>query len=85
MLRGGGVMTILCYYCGHTSRSMMEATRHDADRPESCLAEQQPTKTHLRTMQAAIGSILQTLTVQGEGNLELALDAYHERIEPVYR
>lgn len=78
-------MTIVCYYCGHTSHSMMEAARHDADRPESCLACRQPTNTQLITEQAEIDSILQTLTVQGEGNLDQALDDYFERIEHVYR
>lgn len=78
-------MTLICYYCGHASQSMLEALRHDADRPESCLAWRQPMNTQVITDHAEIDSILQTLNVQGEGNLDRALDDYYERIEHVYR
>jgi hypothetical protein len=85
MLRGGGVMSIVCHYCGHTSHSMMEATRHEADRPESCFSWRQPTNSELMKDQAEIDAILQLLTVEDGGNLGHALDDYFERIAPIYQ
>jgi hypothetical protein len=81
----GGVMNIVCYYCGHTSHSMMEAVRHDSDRPESCLAWPQQNNRQQIPEEAEIDSILRALTVKGEANLDQALDEYYERIEHVYR
>lgn len=79
-------MTIVCYYCGHTSRSMMEAARHEAARPESCLVWRERIMSEFLPDQGEeIDLILQALTVQGEGRLDQALDDYFERIERVYR
>ncbi len=79
-------MTIVCYYCGHTSSSMVEAARHEATRPESCLVWRQRTMIEFLPDQGEeIDLTLQALTVQGEGKLDQALDAYFERIERVYR
>lgn len=76
---------MVCFYCGHVSNSMMEAARHEAHRPESCLPWRRQTSKQVVTEPAEIESILQTLTVQGEGNLDQALDDHYERIERSYR
>jgi hypothetical protein len=79
-------MTIVCHYCGHTSDSMLEAVRHDTDRPESCLAWVRRAEIEPVTRPTEeVDAILRELTVQGEGNLEEALDVYFERIQRVYR
>jgi hypothetical protein len=81
-----GVMTIICYYCGHTSHSMVQAARHETARPESCLVWRQRTMSEFLPDQGEeIDLILKALTVQGEGKLDRALDDYFERIERVYR
>jgi hypothetical protein len=79
-------MNIVCHYCGHKSNSMLEAVRHDTGRPESCLAWRRGMKSEsLDDPSGDVEASLQRLTVQGEGNLEEALDEYFERIQPVYR
>lgn len=81
-----GVMNVVCYYCGHISHSMVDGTRHEAARPESCLAWRERTMSEFLPDQGEeIDLILQALTVQGEGRLDRALDDYFERIERVYR
>lgn len=73
---------IICHYCGHSSGSMVEAARHEAERPESCVAWRSRVSVSARI---DVESILRTLTVQGGGNLDKALDDYYDRIERVYR
>ena len=75
-------MIIVCHYCGHTSSTMGEAARHEAERPESCVAWRSRLSVSSRR---DVESILRTLTVQGGGNLNQALDDYYDRIERVYR
>jgi hypothetical protein len=72
---------IVCHYCGHTSTTMVEAARHEAERPESCAALDQLNRLRV----TGVESMLRTLTVEGGGNLDQALDEYYERVEPVYR
>jgi len=65
---------------------MVEAARHEAARPESCLAWQQRTMSEFLPDQGEeTDLILQALTVMDEGKLDQALDDYFERIERVYR
>jgi hypothetical protein len=81
-------MTIVCHYCGHASHTMREAARHDADRPESCLACRPPLATEAVTSRPEVDPVLQNLQnldVQGERNLDRALDDYYRKIEPAYR
>lgn len=79
-------MRVLCHYCGFTSESMVDALRHDACRPRSCERWRELVKaTPLRFSLAKIDETLQHLTTQSGGSLEVALDRYLEKIEPVYR
>lgn len=78
-------MIIVCHYCGHTSTTMVEAARHEAERPESCAALRHKRNRRRMTDPVDVESILRTLTVQGGGNLDRALDDYFDRIERVYR
>jgi hypothetical protein len=79
-------MNIVCHYCGHKSRSMLLAVRHDTDRPESCLAWLGQRNTEpVNEPAGEVDRVLRGLTVQGGGNLDRALDEYFERIQPVYR
>lgn len=86
--RGGvdGLMRIVCHFCGFTSESMIEALRHDACRPRSCERWTELMKATPRdyTLEE-IETTLLHLTVQGGGILDLALDTYRQKIEPVYR
>jgi hypothetical protein len=81
----GGVMTIVCFYCGHASDSMQEAARHDADRPESCLQWQQLGKPPMGGTAEQILQALRSLIVQGGGSLDRELDVHYERLQRVYR
>lgn len=77
-------MIIVCHYCGRTSTTMVEAARHEAERPESCVAwRDQPNR--LSVTGPADLEILRTLTEQGGGNLDQGLDDYCDRIARVYR
>lgn len=79
-------MRVLCHYCGFTSESMVDALRHDACRPRSCERWRELMKaTPLRLSSEEIDEALQHMTIQGGGSLEMALDRYLEKIEPVYR
>jgi hypothetical protein len=79
-------MRILCNYCGFASSSMVDALRHDALRPNSCDRWRQMQKTApLPHGPERIEAILRHMTLQDGGSLELALDRYLEKIEPVYR
>lgn len=65
---------------------MIDALRHDACRPRSCERWTELMKVTRRDYTAEeIETILRHLTVQGGGNLELTLDSYRQKIEPVYR
>ena len=65
---------------------MLEAVRHDTDRPESCLAWRRGMKSEsLDDPGGDVDASLRGLTVQGEGSLDEALDGYFERIQRVYR
>lgn len=81
-----GPMRVVCHFCGFTSDSMIDALRHDACRPRSCerWAELMKAKPRDYTDEE-IETTLRDLTVQSGGNLELALDSYRQKIEPVYR
>ncbi len=79
-------MRVVCHYCGFTSESMVTALRHDACRPRSCERWRQVTSP-VRPMYSSenIELTLRLLTVQGGGNLDLELDRYADKIEPIYR
>jgi hypothetical protein len=79
------LVRIVCHYCGHASSSMLEAVRHDSERPESCLAWLGRSEIESLVRPIEEDAVLRNLTVQGEGNLEDALEEYFERIQPVYR
>jgi hypothetical protein len=64
---------------------MVEAARHEAERPESCAAWHDQRSRPSVSGRRDVESILRTLTVQGGGNLEQALDDYYDRIERAYR
>ena len=79
-------MRVVCHYCGFTSESMVDALRHDAWRPYSCERWQAlMTAAPFGYSPEDIDEALRHLTVQGGGNLDLELDRYREKIEPVYR
>lgn len=81
-----GPMRIVCHFCGFASESMIDALRHDACRPRSCERWIELMKaTPLDYTPEEIETTLRYLAVQGGGNLELALDRFRQKIEPVYR
>lgn len=81
-----GPMRVVCYYCEFASESMIDALRHDACRPRSCERWTELMKATPRDYTPEeIETTLRHITVQGGGNLELALDTYRQQIEPVYR
>jgi hypothetical protein len=81
-----GVMTIVCHYCGYRIDSMLEAVRHDAERPESCLLWRRVRKlAPLTYADEYIHETLRHLTVQGGGNLDGELDVEYERLHRAYR
>jgi hypothetical protein len=81
-----GPMRVACHLCGFASESMIDALRHDACRPRSCERWRElTTATPRNYTPKEIETTLRYLTVQGGGNLELALDGYLQKIEPVYR
>jgi hypothetical protein len=82
----GGVMTIVCHYCGYRSDSMPEAARHDAERPESCLLWRRVRKlAPLSYAEKYIDETLRHLTVEGGERLDRELDRDYERLHRVYR
>jgi hypothetical protein len=79
-------MRVVCHYCGFSSESMIDALRHDAWRPQSCRRwDELMTLTPLSYSPETVDLVLRVLTVQGGGNLDLALDEYREKVESVYR
>lgn len=79
-------MRVVCHFCGFASESMIDALRHDSCRPRSCERWTELMRaTPLDYTPHEIETTLRLLTVQGGGNLELALDSYRQKIEPVYR
>jgi hypothetical protein len=62
------------------------ALRHDACRPRSCERWRQVTSP-MRLMYSSerIEGTLRRLTIQGGGSLDLELDHYADKIEPIYR
>jgi hypothetical protein len=78
--RDGPVMTMVCFYCGHTSSSMQQAARHEARRPESCIDGRRLRNPPPDNSGERISEILTNLTVEGGGNLDRELDASFERL-----
>lgn len=77
-----GLMTVVCHYCGYRSDSMLEAVRHDAERPESCLLWRHVRKlAPLSYAEEYIDETLRHLTVQGGANLDRELNADLERMQ----
>jgi hypothetical protein len=81
-----GLMTIVCHYCGYRSDSMLEAARHDAERPESCLLWRRVRKlAPLSYAEEYIEETLRHLTVQSGANLDRELNAAYERLQRARR
>jgi hypothetical protein len=78
-------ITVVCHHCGYLTDSMLDAMRHDADRPRSCRSWLERLEMALLPIPLEqVDQVLRGLVVQGEGSLDGALDEYHGKIRKAY-
>jgi hypothetical protein len=78
-------LTVVCHYCGYLTDSMLDAMRHDADRPRSCKVWLDRLEVALLPMPLEqVDQVLRGLTFHGEGTLDRALDDYYDKIHKAY-